>query len=127
MKWAAVRALQFCWHFRRICSVARIRGLEDLSCLDTWGLHPRLYAYACMDRGHGGRMFGDMVDTFPVIPSDRKESQVCLGELLPPCHNVTSSCYWPVTNKPMCGNYAGNLRSVRPRPISGWRDFKQTG
>jgi len=42
-----------CWHFRRLCSVARIRGLENLSCLDTWGfarkasLHPRLYAYAC--------------------------------------------------------------------------------
>ena len=37
MKWAAVRALQDLLAFRRICSVARIRGLENLSCLDTWG------------------------------------------------------------------------------------------
>jgi len=53
MKWAAVRALQDLLAFRRICSVARIRGLENLSCLDTLGfarkasLHPRLYARAC--------------------------------------------------------------------------------
>jgi hypothetical protein len=53
MKWAAVRALQFVGIFAAFCSVARIRGLENLSCLDTWGfarkasLHPRLYAYAC--------------------------------------------------------------------------------
>ena len=37
MKWAAVRALQFVGIFAAFCSVARIRGLENLSCLDTWG------------------------------------------------------------------------------------------
>jgi hypothetical protein len=42
-----------CRHLRGIGSVARIRGLENLLCLDTWGfarkaaLHPRLYACAC--------------------------------------------------------------------------------
>jgi len=56
MKWAAVSALQIWLAFSPPFSVARIRGLENLSCLDTWGfarkasLHPRLYAYTCSRR-----------------------------------------------------------------------------
>ncbi len=43
MKWAAVRALQICWQFRPICLSPAFAGLK-FSCLDTWGLRPRLYA-----------------------------------------------------------------------------------
>src|ERR1041385_8892857 len=86
-----------------------------------------LWSRRCMDRTDSEQVFGDMVNTFQVIPNDRKESEVCLGESVLPCRNVTSSFCWPVMNKLMSDSYAVNLRSVRPRLTNGWRDFKQTG
>ena len=56
--------------------------------------HPEsvgLHLKNCIDRTDGEQVFGDMVDTFKVIPIDRKESEVCLGESVLPCLNVTSS------------------------------------
>src|SRR3989442_11426783 len=40
-----------------------------------------------------------MVNTFEVIPNDRRGSKVCLGDSVPPCLNVTSSYCWPVRKK----------------------------
>jgi hypothetical protein len=45
----------------------------------------------CIDRTDREQVFGDIVNTFKVIPVDRKESEVCPGESVLPCLNVTSS------------------------------------